>query len=68
MKFEDKVIKLRLSIGYSVAMQEDEHKLSDYHNEKDWNAMSKDEQEEELYNIAKEWAENYIEFSGTIEE
>lgn len=68
MRFEDKVIKFRLNIGYVGAVRKDEHKLSDYHSEQDWNAMSKDEQEEELYDIAKEWAENYIEFSGTIEE
>lgn len=68
MKFEDKVIKLRLSIGYSVAMQEDEHNLSDYHNEKDWEAMTKDQQEDELHEIAKEWAQNFIELSVTIEE
>lgn len=66
-EFKDLKIKLHMSIGYAGANREDEHNLSDYFNEDDWNALTDDEKEKEIYEIAKEWSNNYIEISGWIE-
>lgn len=66
-EFKDLKIKLHVSIGYAGENQEDEHNLSDYFNEDDWNALTDDEKENEIYEIAKEWSNNYIEISGWVE-
>lgn len=68
MKFEDKVIKLHLSIGFAGVAQKDEHNLSEYFTEEQWNALNESEQQKELDEIGDEWASNYIDCAAWIGE
>lgn len=68
MKFEDKVIRLHLSIGFAGVDQKDEHKLSDYFTEDEWNTLNEKEQQKELDEISDEWASNYIDCSASVDE
>ncbi len=64
--FENVKIKLNLSIGYSGANQEDEHYLHEYFDEETWNDFSEKEKQDELHEIAKEWADNFIEYCANL--
>lgn len=68
MKFEDKVIKLHLSIGFAGVCRKDEHKISDYFTEDQWNAFDEKQKQKEIDEIADEWASNYIDCAAWIDE
>lgn len=59
-------IKLSLSIGYSVAKRTDEHSLSDYFEEDEWESLSEAERAKALGEIADEWAYNYIDIGVSL--
>jgi hypothetical protein len=59
--------KLSLSIGYPQAMRKGEVNPSEYgeYSEEEWDALSREEQEDWLYRAAAQWADDYIEIVWT---
>ncbi len=66
LPFEEIEIHLYLSIGYTSASRSDVHMLSDYFDEDSWNALSEDQKDKELNEIAQEWMNNYLDLSATL--
>lgn len=67
--FNEIKIKLKLTIGFPVANQEEETFLHEHISEDDWNKLGFFEKEKFIEDeILKEWAHDYIEMSSEIVE
>lgn len=67
--FNEIKIKLKLTIGFPVANQEEETFLHEHISEDDWNKLGFFEKEKFIEDeILKEWAYSYIEMSSEIME
>lgn len=64
--FNNLKIKLSLSIGYAGAKRTDEHRLSEYFEEDEWESLSEEERNKALDDIADEWAYNYIDVGVSL--
>lgn len=68
-KFNEITVNLRLSIGYSVAQQEETVYLHDYILEEEWGRLNLFEKDDFIHNeILNEWANVYIESSAELNE
>lgn len=66
-KFDEITVNLRLSIGYSVAQQEEKVYLHEYISEEEWGELNLFEKDDFIRNeILNEWANNYIESSAEL--
>lgn len=67
-EFKDLKVKMHLSIGYSQASRSDEVYLSEWVDEDSWNEMSKSAKVLFVDDRINDWANNYIDIGGGVEE